>query len=33
LPIAETARLDDAIPLIAVLETGRKLAGKALVAM
>ncbi|MBB4259166.1 MULTISPECIES: NAD(P)-dependent alcohol dehydrogenase [unclassified Bradyrhizobium] len=33
LPIAETVRLNDAIPLIAALETGRRLAGKALVAM
>ena len=33
LPVAETVRLNDAIPLIAALEAGHKLAGKALVAM
>jgi hypothetical protein len=33
LPIAETVLLKDAIPLITALEAGRKLAGKALVAM
>lgn len=33
LPVAETVLLSDAIPLIAALESGRKLAGKALVAM
>ena len=33
LPIAETVPLNDAIPLIAALEEGLKLAGKALIAM
>jgi hypothetical protein len=33
LPVAETVRLNDAIPLIAALEAGHMLAGKALVAM
>lgn len=33
LPVAEIVHLTDAIPLITALETGRKLAGKALVAM
>lgn len=33
LPIAEIVALNDAIPLITALETGRKLRGKALVAM
>ena len=33
LPVAETVRLNDAIPLIAALEAGHRLAGKALVAM
>jgi NADPH:quinone reductase-like Zn-dependent oxidoreductase len=33
LPVAETVSLNDAIPLITALEAGRKLAGKALVAM
>jgi len=33
LPVAETVLLNDAIPLVTALETGRKLNGKALVAM
>jgi NADPH:quinone reductase-like Zn-dependent oxidoreductase len=33
LPVAKTVLLNDAIPLVTALESGRKLAGKALVAM